>query len=106
MRARVDRPHWGWWVAVLGGLGANAVVAFVPAAYDVWCRAVTDVLSLGLVRTLFVAGMAAHLAEALYAYRIARNAGLDEVAGGWFVQTLALGGPSIAALRRRIAAMG
>jgi len=104
--ARVDRPHWGWWVAILGGLGLNAGVAFVPAAYATWCRLVTDALSLGVVRALFVGGVTAHVVEAVYAYRLARNAGFDEAAPGWFVQTLAVGGPSIAALRRRIAAMG
>jgi hypothetical protein len=92
-------------VAIVGGLGLNAIVAFVPGAYDAWCRLVTDRLTLGVVRAVFVGGMAAHVVEAVHAYRLARSAGFDEAARGWFVQTLALGGPSLAALRRRIAAM-
>ena len=96
----VERPHPGWWVAVLGGLGLTAVLAFDPAAYALWAREVTDALSPTVLRALLAAGVALHLAEALYAWRVARHAGL--AAGGWFRQTLLVGFPSLRLLLRRV----
>jgi len=100
--ATVDRPALGWWVAILGGLGLNAVVAFVPAAYDAWCRHVTAALPAGLLQLVFVGGLVTHVGEALYARALARRAGIP--AAGWFWQTLAIGFPSLSLLRRRTGA--
>lgn len=98
-----ERPHAGWWIAILGGLGALAVVAFHPGAYAFWAAHVTGVFSPGFLRALFVVSVLLHVGEALYALRLARGLGLD-AAAGWFWQTLALGFPSLELLRRRVRA--
>jgi hypothetical protein len=98
----VDRPHWGWWLAIGGGLALNALVAFSPAAYDAWCRLVTPALSRAVVQAIFMAAALTHLGEALHARRLAHAAGLPNPTG-WFWQTLALGCPSLGLLRRRVA---
>ncbi len=99
----IERPHIGWWVAILGGLAFNAVVGFDAGAYAWWCAHVTTALSQPLVRNIFIAAVAAHIAEATYAARLAQRAG-DSVPG-WFVQTLLLGFPSLRLLRRRAQAL-
>ena len=97
----VDRPHPGWWVAVLGGLGATAVLAFDRGVYDLWSRHVTGVFSRTVLGAILVAALLTHLVEALSAQRVARRAGLETAARGWFWQTLALGFPSLRLLLRR-----
>jgi len=97
----VERPSLGWWLAIAGGLLLNGVVAFVPAAYDLWCAHVTTALPQWLVQAIFLGAMATHVGEALYAARLARDAGLGDAAAGWFWQTLALGFPSLRLLRAR-----
>ena len=100
---RVDRPHLGWWIAVLGGMGFLALLAIQPDAYAVWCVRVTAGLSQELLRGILVAAIVTHLAEAVYALRLAQHAGRAETAAGWFLQTLMLGYPSLRLLRRQIA---
>lgn len=96
-----ERPHVGWWVAILGGLGALAVVAFDRGAYAWWSANVTAALSPAVLRGVFATALLLHLGEALYAHRLAGHLGDDEAAAGWFWQTLALGFPSLRLLRRR-----
>jgi Domain of unknown function (DUF4499) len=96
---QVERPHGGWWAAILGGLGLNAVVGFVPAAYDLWAQHVTTALSAPTVQAIFLAAAVVHVAEATYAYRLAARSGFEHAASGWFWQTLALGFPSLRLLR-------
>ncbi len=95
-----ERPHAGWWIAIAGGLGALAIVAFHPGAYAFWSAHVTAVFSKPLLQAVFVVSVLLHVGEALYALRLARRLGLD-AAAGWFWQTLALGFPSLKLLRRR-----
>jgi hypothetical protein len=97
----IERPHIGWWVAILGGLGLNAAVAFDAGVYAWWCAHVTTVLPQGVVRAIFIAAVVTHVAEAAYAARLAQRSGLGDSAGGWFVQTLLLGFPSLRLLRRQ-----
>jgi hypothetical protein len=72
-----------WWVSNLGGLTLNGMLA---------CRTRSRVLS-----WLFLAGVATHVAEAAYAFRVARHAGID-CAHRWALQTLGVGFPSLIAL--------
>ena len=102
----MDRPHLGWWLAIVGGIGALAVVAVHPGAYAWWARNVTTLLSPALLQVVLVATVAIHLVEALYARRLALRIGLDAAAGGWFWQTLTLGFPSLRLLRRRARELG
>jgi hypothetical protein len=85
-------------------MGTLAVLAFHAGAYAVWCERITTAFSQRLLRGIFVLAVLTHLAEAVYAFRLARRAGLRENAAGWFLQTVALGYPSLGLLRRRVGA--
>jgi hypothetical protein len=98
----IDRPPVGWWVAILGGLALNGAVAFDAGAYAWWCAHITTALSQGAVQAIFVAAVLTHVAEAVYAVRMARRSGIGAHTGGWFVQTLLLGFPSLRLLHRRM----
>lgn len=100
----VDRPHIGWWIAILGGMTVLGILAYHPGAYRWWHANVTTLLSQGLLRFVFIAAWLAHLGEGLYALRLAQRSGRN--AAGWFVQTFLLGYASLGLLRARIAAAG
>jgi hypothetical protein len=51
------------------------------------------------LRLLFAVAAGLHVGEAVYAYTTARRAGLTRSAPKWGLQTLALGYPSVGALR-------
>ena len=104
MDDRIERPHAGWWVAVLGGLGSLAVVALDPGAYAAWSRSVTPALSQPLLQLALAIALLLHVGEALYARRLAQRAGFERSASGWFWQTLAVGFPSLRLIRRRAGA--
>ncbi len=76
-------PH--WYLTNTGGLVLNGVVAAVTKRRT--------------VRLLFWGAVAMHLGEAFYSYRAARRAGFTESAPRWALQTLAVGFPSLVALR-------
>ncbi|MBI4515220.1 MAG: DUF4499 domain-containing protein [Deltaproteobacteria bacterium] len=101
---RVERPHVGWWISVLGGMGLLALVAFDAGAYARWCELVTPALPRGLLQGVFIAAVVAHLVEGAYAFRLAQHAGLHASAAGWLAQTCTLGYPSLRLLRRRLGA--
>ncbi len=101
MSEQVERPHAGWWVAIGGGLGLTYVLGLWPGAHAWWVAHVTPLPSLPVVQLIGVLAAATHLAEALYARRLARRIGRGRTASGWFWQTLALGFPSLRLLRRR-----
>ena len=74
-----------WWVTNFGGLVVNGVMA---------ARSPSKIK-----RGIFAAAVVTHVAEALYAYRIAQNAGLgEEATRKWGLQTLGVGFPSLIAL--------
>jgi len=74
-----------WWVGNFGGMVAFALVA---------ARSDSRVLRRG-----FALAAATHVVEAVYSYGAARRAGLVESAPKWALQTLAVGFPSLLALR-------
>lgn len=86
---------------MLGGLGTLGVLAFDAGAYATWCAHATAGLAQGRLRIIFVAAVLTHAAEARYAWRLARRAGLETSARGWAVQTFLLGFPSLRLLRQR-----
>jgi hypothetical protein len=96
----VDRPHAGWWMAILGGIGLTAALACSPAAYALWVRHVAPVPSRPVAQVILAGTVLAHLGEALYASRVVRRAGLSG-GGGWILQTLVIGFPSLRLLLRR-----
>jgi hypothetical protein len=75
-----------WYVTNTGGVALNGVLA-----------AITKRRSFQL---LFWGAVAVHVAEAGYAYRAAQRAGFTESAPRWALQTLAVGFPSLLALRK------
>lgn len=98
---QIERPHVGWWIAVVGGMAFLAILAFDARAYARWCAHVTAALPQPFLRGLFAAAVLTHVIEATYALRLAQRHGLH--AAGWLVQTFLLGYPSLRLLRRRIA---
>ena len=77
-----------WWIANTGGVVLTGVLAAAtrrPA-----------------LRRIFRAAVAIHVAEAVYSYRAARRAGFTASAPRWALQTLAVGFPSLIALRAAI----
>jgi hypothetical protein len=77
-------PH--WWIANFGGIVANGIVAARSKKR--------------LVKVAFALGAGYHVIAAGYAYYTAREAGLDDAAWKWGLQTLAVGTPSVRALNR------
>jgi hypothetical protein len=75
----------GWWVSNLGGMMVTGIVAKRSGRPS--------------LRLLFAAAAGLHVGEAAYAYMTARRAGLTGSAPKWGLQTLALGFPSLGALR-------
>ena len=74
-----------WYVSNLGGVILTGVLAAVSRRR--------------LLRWLFWGAVAIHVYEAAYSYKSARNAGFTESAPKWALQTLAVGFPSLIALR-------
>ncbi len=74
-----------WWVGNLGGIVVTGIVARRSGRPG--------------LRLLFRLAVALHAGEAAYTYVAARRAGFTRSAPKWALQTLALGFPSIQALR-------
>jgi hypothetical protein len=90
----VERPALGWWIAVGGGLGLLFFLAFTPAGR------LFPLLPRPLLRTIALIAIALHVGEAVYARKLAKEAGLD--VNGWTLQTLLLGYPSLRLLLKRV----
>jgi hypothetical protein len=73
-----------WWIMNLGGIVANGIVAARSKRR--------------IAKITFVLGAGYHVVAAGYAYYTAREAGLDNDAWKWGLQTLAVGTPSVRAL--------
>jgi hypothetical protein len=72
-------PH--WWFTNFGGIVVSGIIAARSKKR--------------LVKLSFALGAATHVIEAGYAYSTAREAGLDDDAWKWGLQTLAVGFPSL-----------
>lgn len=90
----VRRPHIGWWIAVLGGLGLLFVLAFSGDAYAWWRATLGPMFPRVVLQGIAAGAIALHVGEGFYAWHRARRAGLP-TAGAWFRQTLTLGYPSL-----------
>lgn len=73
-----------WWVSNTGGIALTGLLAAVTGR-----RA---------LRWIFWGAIAIHVAEAIYTYQAAREAGFTRRAGRWALQTLGVGFPSLVAL--------
>jgi hypothetical protein len=102
-RPRVVRPAWAWFAALDGGIVALVVLSAVDRAYDTVNSATPlPIPSRSVVRAILAATAVIHVGEGLAAARVAGRRGLP--ARGWGLQTLAVGFPSLLALRRALRA--
>ena len=98
-RSVVVRPHWAWFALLDGGMVTLAVLSAGGRAYDAVAEHTPVPLPpLRALRAILAGAVAIHIGEAVAAGRQARRRGLP--ARGWVLQTLAVGSPSLVALRR------
>ena len=81
----VDRR---WWLTNTGGVVLTGVLAAITGRRP--------------LQRIFRAAVAIHVGEALYSYGAARRAGFTTSARRWALQSLAVGFPSVTALRAAI----
>jgi len=101
-RETVDRPAWGWWVSIVGGLLAFGVVAYCDPVWNAWSQHVLGFIPRFFYQVGFLAAVLTHVHKGQNAVRIAERAGLHETSMGWGWQTFILGFPSMGMLRKRI----
>ena len=99
----VDRPHPAWWLVVLGSLTVLAFQGFDADFYAWWVSHLHPLPPQRFMAWLFVACIPVHAGEAIYVHRLAQRLGMPRSAAGWAAQTMLLGFPSTALLRKRAA---
>jgi hypothetical protein len=105
MNDEVERPHIGWWISILFGMGLVSTLACSERAYELWAEHVTGLLPRPLIQKIFVVAWLLHVGEALYARKLAGELHYsDEARRGWTFQTFLLGYPSLSKLLRKKAA--
>ena len=98
----VERPHVGWWVSILFGMGLVSALSCSERVYALWAQHLGDWLPRRAIQQIFVVAWALHVGEALYARKLAAELGYsDEAKRGWTIQTFLLGFPSLSKLLRR-----
>jgi hypothetical protein len=99
----VVHPSWGWFAVLDGGIVALVVLSVVDVAYEaVTVGTLAPFPSRKALRAILGGTVVIHVVEGVAAARVARRHGL--AARGWGFQTLAVGFPSLLALRRAIRA--
>ena len=81
-----------WWVTNFGGIVANAIIAARSKKR--------------IAKITFALGAGYHVVAAGYAFYTAGEAGLDDDAWKWGLQTLAVGTPSVRALNAMLQERG
>jgi Domain of unknown function (DUF4499) len=98
-RPGVVRPSWLWFLLLDGGILALTKLAVSKTAYDKVGEMTGDALPpRETLQALLIATAVVHAAEALAAGRMAKRRGLAP--GGWRLQTLIVGFPSLRSLRQ------
>eukprot|EP00752_Nemacystus_decipiens_P002963 g2753.t1 len=100
---QVSRPALAFWVCNPGGIWLTTLAAFggpcppfmAPLARTAEQVGVSLFHQASTVRAVCVAVYVIHVLEAVYAFRVARQAGHRDTALGWMAQTFLLGFPSI-----------
>mmetsp|Transcript_5244 Transcript_5244/g.5375 ORF Transcript_5244/g.5375 Transcript_5244/m.5375 type:complete len:124 (+) Transcript_5244:81-452(+) len=95
-------PAFIWWFLILGGMSIVFIIAFCPDLIS-YIPCMDHVNDIGLLifqsqtglKILFVFACLIHLAEAVYAARIALFLGFKDTWVYWFAQTALLGYPSL-----------
>jgi hypothetical protein len=95
----VVRPSWAWFALLDGGMVALVVLSAAAGAYDaVTARSPVALPPRRALRAILAGAVVIHVVEAVAAGRTARRRGLPGL--GWALQTLAVGFPSLLALRQ------
>jgi 3beta-hydroxy-delta5-steroid dehydrogenase/steroid delta-isomerase len=100
-RETVERPHWGWWVAILSGMGTLALLALSPAAHRAFEALVGPWAPRPLLLAVFAWALGLHVWKGLRAVQLAERLGLRQSALAWGWQTFLLGFASLRLLERR-----
>jgi 3beta-hydroxy-delta5-steroid dehydrogenase/steroid delta-isomerase len=100
-RERVERPAAGWWVAILGGMGALALLALSPDAHAAAERVLGVFAPRPLLLGVLAWALGLHVWKALRAVQMAERLGLRRTTLAWGWQTFALGFASLSLLERR-----
>jgi hypothetical protein len=101
---RIERPHWAWWLAILGGMSLTGALALSATCYEWFAAHVAGWLPRWGVGAIFVWASWLHVKKWLRAVQIAERAGMRESALAWGWQTFLLGFASLGLLERRVAA--
>ena len=95
------RPHWFWWVSVIGGLGLLAAIALHPGVYEVWTTHVHELPDRKTMLWILLACLPIHLGEAWYVHRATTTMGMRNSNRAWVIQSFTLGLPSTHIIIRR-----
>jgi hypothetical protein len=100
----VVRPSWAWFALLDGGIVVLVMLSASDRAYDaVTEHSPTPLPPRRVLRAILAATVVIHVVEGVVAGRRAGRHGLPS--RGWGLQTLAVGFPSLRALRRTIASV-
>ena len=98
-RSGVVRPSLFWFLLLDGGIIALTKLALSKTAYDKVDDMTGDALPpRETLQAMLIGTAVIHVTEAIVAGRMAKRRGLSP--GGWRLQTLVVGFPSLRALRR------
>jgi hypothetical protein len=95
---RFERAAPLWYVAIDGGLATTAAMAMSQTVYDAVASKV-PVPPRAFAKVFWYGSIVVHIAEATYAYKTAKAAGMHRTAGRWAAETMIVGFPSIQKLK-------
>lgn len=101
MQNKFQHPHWGWWLAIIGGMALTVLIAYNSYAYHIWQARVTALIPQEWFQWVWWAALAAHAGEAVYALLICRRRRLATTLQ-WALQTFLLGYPSLRLLKQSL----
>jgi hypothetical protein len=98
---RVERPHFAWWVAILGGLTVLCLQGFSSSFYAWWIEHVNPLPAQSTLAWIFLACIPIHAGEAVYCWKLSNRLGTPNLSLGWALQTFIIGFPSTLLLMKR-----
>jgi hypothetical protein len=98
---RVERPHFAWWIAIVGGMTVLALQGFSTSFYEWWTAQVNALPAQSTMAWIFLAIIPIHIGEALYCFRLSNRLGTPGASMGWALQTFVIGFPSTWLLMKR-----
>jgi hypothetical protein len=95
---RFERAAPLWYLAIDGSLATTAAMAMSQTAYDA-VAAKVPVPPRKVAQLVWYGSILVHIAEATYAYKTAKAAGMHRTAGRWAAETMIVGFPSLQKLK-------